>query len=156
MPPRTLMRALSLAILLPLLAACASTRSDQAALARTALVGLPKSDLLNCAGAPWRSYLDSGVEYLTYVSQSVDGTYGTSVGLGYGFGSGRTAYGLGFGLPLGTDVRSSYCEATFRIEEGRVSGVNYVGDSGYGGQYSECFSIVESCLLQVGLGRGGR
>ena len=52
MPPRTLMRTLSLAILLPLLAACASTRSDQAALARTALVGLPKSDLLSCAGAP--------------------------------------------------------------------------------------------------------
>ena len=153
MPPRPSMRILSLVILLPLLAACASTRSDQAALARTALVGLPKSNLLSCAGAPWRSYVDAGVEYMTYVSQSVDGAYGSSIGFGYGFGGGRTGYGLGFGLPLGTDVRSRYCEATFRIEQDRVTGVNYVSDSGYGEQYSECFTIVESCLLQVGLGR---
>ena len=130
------------------LGACANTRADNAVAAQSSLVGLSRSDLLTCAGAPTRVITDGTSEFLTYVSRSFDSRSRTSIGFGIGGGSHSLGYGVGFNAPLVTnDIDSRVCEATFRVENGRVTNINYVGTArSTSARLSECFSIVESCL----------
>ncbi|MCA8908906.1 MAG: hypothetical protein KDA49_05715 [Rhodospirillaceae bacterium] len=132
-----------------------TTLGDQATSAQTLMVGLPKSDLLACAGVPQRSMVSGGVEYLTYVSQTLEGSPG-SLGLGFGFGSwgSHVGTGLGFGYPLyGGYAESRTCEATFTIANDQVVGVSYVGDGAAQQNNRQCYFIVENCLERLGSNR---
>jgi hypothetical protein len=132
---------------LVLAAACGTSGVERAQLAQTALVGLPKSELLSCAGAPNRSRQDAGREYYTYESETIYGGYGPSFGL---FG-GTDGMGVGIGLPLGMGSSADFCEATFTIESDRVVRVDYNAVGGYGGpRVGECARIVEGCLAATG------
>ena len=150
-------------IVCPLLAVavltgCASSLGEQATQARTSLIGLSKPDLLSCAGVPQRSVVVNGTEYLTYVSQSLDTRPGTvGVGVGWGVHSRhRVGTGFGFGYPLVAGfAETRTCEATFTVDNGRVSGVNYVGDGAARQGNRQCYFIVESCLTRIGSNRDG-
>lgn len=141
-PPRTLV----LPGIVALLVACANPSADQARYAQTALLGMPEQTLLSCAGAPERSYAAGGREYLTYASRELVARPGFGVGLGFFGGSRHFGYGIGVPLASDYDVASNYCEATFTVEGGRVTQVNYVG-----GPYplGQCYYIVRNCLALV-------
>ena len=123
------------------LAACTSAASERALLARQELVGMPKAQLLSCAGVPDRSREDAGVEYFTYENEQVYG-YGGGPTVGVFGGSGH--FGTGVSVPLSTRLQSDYCEATFTLVDGRVAELVY--NSSRGGRFAECARIVETCL----------
>ena len=125
------------------LAACTSAASERALLARQELVGMPKAQLLSCAGVPDRSREDAGIEYFTYENEQVYGYGGSTVGV-FG-GSGH--FGTGVSVPLSTRLQSEYCEATFTLVNGRVAELVY--NSSRGGRFAECARIVETCLAQA-------
>lgn len=126
-----------------LLGACANAASERALLAQQALIGMPKAQLLSCAGVPDRSREEASGEYFTYENERIYGTTGTTVGV-FG-GSGHVGGGLS--VPLSTRLQSEYCEATFTLVGGRVVALVY--NSSRGGRYAECARIVESCLASV-------
>lgn len=143
-----------LAPVLAVLAACSTRSAEQAELAQTALIGLPKSTLLSCAGEPHRTRLDADGEYFTYQSERLigdsNGVFGgnTRAGVSGVFGSGSGAgVGVGIGVPLGGEIRSTYCEATFLIRDDIVRDVRYRATSGIGAErYRDCAIIVRPCL----------
>jgi len=135
------------------LTSCANQRAEDALYARQALVGLPRAELLACAGAPDASYAADGREFLTYESEAIVGYPSSHGSLGVsrgGWGSNRVGTGIGFGVPLygGTEVRRYACRATFVVEDGRVREVNYVDPQG-GGGLGQCGRIVEACLARA-------
>ena len=125
------------------LAGCASAESERAMLAREALIGMPKAQLLSCAGVPNRTRQDANVEFFTYENEPFDRFGGTTVGV-YG-GTGHA--GAGLNVPLTSRLQSDFCEATFTLVDGRVAQLVY--SSSRGGRFAECARIVESCLVQV-------
>jgi hypothetical protein len=150
---------IAVAAALLLLAACATAnRGEMALAARSALIGLPKTELLSCAGVPERSRTEGNVEYFTYGSGQLVEYPGTTVGLGFGtyYGTRHPYYGLGWGVPLATEVRSDYCETTFTIVDGVVTNVNYVSASGVGTRrFSQCYYTIQNCLRPVANGAPG-
>ena len=130
------------------LAACANPRAEEAANARTALVGLNREQVLACAGVPARTAVSGEREFFTYESQSVSG-YGPSTGFGLGiggWGGGRYGTGIGLGLPLGGgEVRRETCQATFVLERGVVRELNYADPQG-GSGLAQCQRIVGPCM----------
>lgn len=118
-------------------------RAQVAQQAQTALVGMPKSRLLSCAGVPARQAAADGREYYTYVHGSGYGYGGpsTSIGVGGGSSSG-VGVGLGLGFPLFGGGSSGYCEATFVLQNGVVQQVNYPA----GSYLPDCGSIVQNCM----------
>ena len=123
------------------LSACASAASERALLAREALIGMPKAQLLSCAGVPDRSRTEASAEYFTYENEQVYG-YGGGTTVGVFGGSGHV--GTGLSVPLSTRLQSEYCEATFTLIDGRVAQLVY--NSSRGGRYAECARIIEICL----------
>lgn len=129
-----------------LIAACTSADSERALRAQTALIGMPSAQLLSCAGVPDRSRRDGDTEFFTYENERFESTGGASVGV-FG-GSGHV--GGGVRLPLGAQVNSDYCEATFTLRNGVVTDLVYNTARGDGlRRYSVCGRIVESCLAAV-------
>lgn len=136
-------RAIGLALTIALtmtLGACASASSERALLAQQALVGMPKAQLLSCAGVPDRSRAEASAEYFTYENERIYGGSGATIGV-FG-GSGHV--GTGLSVPLATRLQSEYCEATFTLIDGRVAELVY--NSSRGGRYAECARIIETCL----------
>lgn len=125
------------------LAACSSASNERALQAQQALVGMPKAQLLSCAGVPDRSRVEASAEYFTYENERVYGGSGATVGV-FG-GSGHV--GTGLSVPLATQLQSEYCEATFTLVDGRVVELTY--NTSRGGRYAECASIVETCLVSA-------
>jgi hypothetical protein len=130
------------------LAACANPRAEEAANARSALVGTTREQVLACAGVPARSAVSGDREFFTYESQSISGS-GASSGLGLGlggWGGGRFGTGIGLGLPLGGgDLRRDTCQATFVLERGLVRELNYADPQG-GSSLAQCQRIVGPCM----------
>jgi len=127
-----------------MLAGCADgARTQVAQQAQTGLVGMPKGQLLSCAGVPARQAAAEGREYLTYVHGGGYGYGGpsTSIGIGGGSGSG-VGIGLGLGFPLFGGGSAGYCEATFVLQNGVVQQVNYPA----GANLPDCGSIVQNCM----------
>lgn len=132
------------------LVACAGQRTEVALQARDTLRGMPKAQLLSCAGVPVRVLEDQGAEYLTYVSGRTQGTGRSSlqprVGVGVGSWGGGVGYSLGLGLPAESyETRS--CEATFRIEDGTVTNVTYVTPDTGSNRHGACYPIIENCVV---------
>lgn len=127
------------------LSACASPASERALLAQQTLIGMPKSQLLSCAGVPDRSRREGTTEYFTYENERF---YDTGPTVGVFGGSGHV--GAGVDVPLATRIQSDYCEATFTLVDGRVARLVYNTSRGGGlSRYAECARIVESCLAAV-------
>lgn len=125
------------------LAGCANTRAEQALAAQTALVGMPETELLACAGVPERRAEAAPYQYLTYVSRQLYSRPGPVVG----FGGWDDHVGVDFAFPVVRDYAGVTCEATFTLRDGVVERVVYGGSAepGYS-QLSQCFNIVANCL----------
>ncbi|HEY0832613.1 MAG TPA: hypothetical protein VGE72_01785 [Azospirillum sp.] len=141
------MRRLGLTAVAAGITACANPAADQAIVAQTALVGMPKATLLSCAGVPERQASADGREFFTYhtgriVTFPATGSlYAGGLRSGWGYGG----WG-GWGWPAYTaDVRNYTCEATFTLRGGVVERVVYGGGSDLG----ECHAIVQNCLTQT-------
>ncbi|SMF31253.1 hypothetical protein SAMN02982917_1482 [Azospirillum oryzae] len=133
-----------------ILAGCATGPDPEIARrAQTAMVGMPKADLLACAGVPDRQATAAGREYYTYVARpAVAYSPGSSIGIGAGSfgGSGGVGLGLGFGVPVGGNT-STGCEATVVIgTRGTVEQVSYPA----GATLSACTPIVSNCMAPRG------
>ncbi len=139
---RGLFRAIGLAITMTL-CACSSASHERALAAQQALIGMPKAQLLSCAGVPDRSRDESLAEFFTYENERIYGGSGATVGV---FGSSGHV-GTGLSVPLATQLQSEYCEATFTLIDGRVAELVY--NTSRGGRYSECARIIETCLNSV-------
>jgi len=125
-----------------MLAGCAEgPRTEMAQQAQTGLVGMPKGQLLSCAGVPARQAAAEGREYFTYVHGSGYGG-GPTTSIGIGGGSGGVGLGLGLGFPLFGGGSGGYCEATFVLQNGVVQQVNYPA----GANLPDCGSIVQNCM----------
>lgn len=126
-----------------MLAGCAEgPKAQLAQRAQTTLVGMPKSQLLSCAGVPARQAAADAREYYTYVHGSGYGVGGPSTSIGIGGGSGGVGLGLGLGFPLFGGGSGGYCEATFVLQSGVVQQVNYPA----GSNLPDCGSIVQNCM----------
>ena len=141
-----------------LLAACTATeRAEEAELAQQALVGLPKSTLLTCAGTPDRTRGGGDFEVLTYESRRTGTPLDDNVQVFTNntrssvVSGGITGSRLTTGSPVRQEIQSDYCEASFTVVDGTVTDVTYRSPSGFriagfGTQYSGCADIVASCL----------
>ncbi|MEM7446199.1 MAG: hypothetical protein AAF414_22960 [Pseudomonadota bacterium] len=129
-----------------------STRGDQALAARSSLAGISEGELLACAGVPNRTRDSGGITFFTYENGSlVDSRPSSSGGLSVGVGSGvvtnNTRFGVGVGVPLGRELSSNYCEATFQLVGGIVRQLNYsTPTSGTASSYNSCYDIVSACI----------
>lgn len=133
------------------LGACADTAGQGAVEAKYAMVGMPKAELLACAGAPERQAAADGKEFLTYTAQRVD----SRGGLGYGVGGWNGGWGYGgyYGAPV-YDSYARSCIVTFTLTGGRVSQVTYGGDATGGVQQGLCWPVVGNCLAAAQRLRG--
>lgn len=120
------------------LGGCAAPGPDRAALARQALIGLPKDALLSCAGVPARSAVIDNRDWFTYHSESVR-TYPGMIygGLGY-FDRGPLDYDP-------PEISSVSCDATFTLRSGRVERLDFNSPQGTVAN-SQCGAIVANCL----------
>lgn len=129
------------------LAGCANPLADQALIAQSALIGMPKQTLLSCAGVPPLSTTADGFEYFTYDSNRLVSYPRPGFGYPWGY-PWRPWYGYpgwydwDYG---GVEVYQYSCEATFTLKNGMVQQVTYRG----GSSLSQCYTIVENCLAAV-------
>lgn len=123
---------------MPLVLACvalsgcaAAQRASIAREAQTELIGMPKRDLLMCAGAPERQTTVDDVEVWTYTG---------------GGDSRSVAVATSNHVAFGTTTRR-YCEASFVIQDDKVVKLTYKGRTGGRSTKGEqCAFIVENCL----------
>src|SRR5262245_18376443 len=114
------------------LGACASPTGARP---QTQLLGMPKKDLLSCAGTPHSQDRVQEWEYLTYIGGG-DGNGDTAAVPS----SPNTAMGASSG-------NQPYCEATFLLKDGVVQRVNYQRRTKAVATKGEpCAFIVENCI----------
>lgn len=122
-----------------LLASCADNkfhRAEVAKEAQTALVGMPRKELLACAGVPVRSAVDGTTEFMTYVGG------GDSTGAAVATTNGNVGVGV-------VSTKHRYCEVTFVLENGIVQKLNYAGRTGgYATEGEQCAYVVQGCMKQ--------
>lgn len=142
-PRRGLWGIAGVAVLLTVLAGCAAgPRTELAQRAQTSMVGMPKANLLACAGVPARQASAGGNEYYTYVAPpSYAGGPSTSVGIGGGSGGSGVGVGIGLGIPLFSGG-SDGCEATVMLTNDRVQRVTYPA----GASLPSCADLVQNCV----------
>lgn len=133
------------------LAACADTAGQGAIEAKHAVIGMPKAELLACAGAPERQAAADGKEFLTYTANRTE----TRGGPVFGVGGWNGGWGYGGYYPASAyDAYSRSCTATFVLVNGRVSQVTYGGDASAGVQPGLCWPVVGNCLAAAQRLRG--
>jgi hypothetical protein len=145
------------------LAGCAIQRAETASTARTAMVGMPKEDVLACMGSPNTSGAQGDTEVWGYNSgdgrvvtfnQSNAFTTGQSSTAGNAAFTGNAAYfgshtagsasTNAFGLGMS---RRFYCTVNVVFRGGRVSRVNYSGPTGpLLAQGEQCAYAVQNCV----------
>jgi hypothetical protein len=122
-----------------LLAAC-TTGAEVVRDARPVLIGMNSDDLQACAGIPNRTKrLNDRTELFSYEEKN------ENVG------------GMQVTLPLVGGFKlagsGSYCQAIFRIVDGRVAGLHFTGDNDdILGKEGVCAPIVRGCLRDPGPG----
>ncbi|QCG90365.1 hypothetical protein E6C72_19605 [Azospirillum sp. TSH100] len=132
------------------LGGCANPAADEALVAQTALVGMPKETLLSCAGVPERQASVDNRDFFTYRSSRIVSYPGPPPVGFYGGGWGRPYYGFGPGWPsYGYEVNSFDCEATFSLRNGVVERVVYGGATGGSAQLGQCYAIVQNCMALI-------
>lgn len=123
------------------LEACAARdRQRTAELAQTQMIGMSRADLLACAGRPASRASGDRIEYFVYVRREGgrDPLGSEPVGAAGGFSPAPSA---------STPLR---CEATVKLEEGRVASIVYRGQSGgvVINRQQVCGYIFERCVRQ--------
>jgi hypothetical protein len=121
------------------LGACANPQNEAALLAPQTLVGMPKGELLACAGVPQRTAAADGAEVLTYGREQViverDWDEDEFPWLG--------PRGPMLWRPeVSTWTRRYRCEATVTVRGGRVAELRYNADR----DASLCYEILGNCL----------
>ena len=112
-------------------AGCSVGRSNDAARARSELIGLSKPELLQCAGVPNRTMSDGNAFFMTY-DNSQTGQSGITMPI------------IGGGINL---VGDEYCRATFKLVDDRVASVSYAGNTGnILGSLAMCGFAVATCV----------
>jgi hypothetical protein len=121
-----------------LLASCGYKDTQDARHAQASMVGMTATDLKTCAGLPDRTErLAEGEELYTYSLKQPANSGGITTTLPI----------IGGGLTLGNS--GAYCNAIFRIRQGRVSDVRYSGDNDTpAGDNGVCGPIVRGCVRQ--------
>lgn len=113
------------------LAGCVNTsqqNADLASLARTALIGQQRSQILECAGKPEHAETKGDIETLRYSSSS-----------------GESTIMLGAGSTLISNVQHS-CTVTLLLRRGFVEDVQYAGRTGATlTPDEECAAVVRKC-----------
>lgn len=123
------------------LAACASPEAELAKQAPQTLAGMPKGELLACAGAPARSATaPDGTEYLTYgrTQTNIHRDYDPP-GIGFGLGGPTSIFGT-----TETWTTEYSCVATFALRQGRVVDLRYNENR----DIQLCYQTIGSCLRQ--------
>ncbi len=116
-----------------LLSGCSLADSRTAQYARTNFVGLSEVDLQSCLGAPDNHSSFGAVDVLTYKGTSTNNS-GVNITL--------PIIGGGFSVSGG-----GYCNATFKVVDGRVAAVRYNGETdATGAPDAYCAPIVRRCL----------
>lgn len=110
------------------LAGCAAQRAEVAQRARTELVGMPREELLRCAGKPASEEQTRSGEILIYAGSTPD-----------------------YSCPLkkwaGSEPPRRHCRARFTLERGRVAKVDYEDNSGKAiVTGDQCTFLVEHCV----------
>ncbi|QQP89439.1 hypothetical protein IGS68_26275 [Skermanella sp. TT6] len=128
-----------LALAAAVLGGCANPRTEAAARANTALVGMPKELLYSCAGVPDRTQQVGDSELLTFVRGM---TY-TQVETDY---DDVAIGGRRFIRPRTSVHRQNFmCEATFTVRDGIVERLDY----NQGRDLESCGTIVETCMAVI-------
>jgi hypothetical protein len=112
---------------------CAVQRSMDASKAQTKLIGMTKFEFLKCAGEPWQTRSFGSTESLLYINEEKI-KKGDSV-------PDKVLHAVT------TEIKGQYCEARITINDGRVSGIRYSGQTG--GTLTEgeaCAPIIQGCL----------
>ncbi|HYG88816.1 MAG TPA: hypothetical protein VD978_21420 [Azospirillum sp.] len=121
------------------LAACAGPQAEQAIRAQQTLVGMPKGDLLACAGVPQRSIVGpDGTEYLIYGREQIN------IHRDYdppGFGGPFSIFG-----EVDTWTTEYSCVATFALRQGRVAELRYNENR----DIQLCYQMIGNCLPPAG------
>ena len=128
-----------LALLLPLLlAGCGYSQSKMAHQAQYNMIGMTANDLEACAGPPDKTTrLNARTELLTYINKP-SATGGLTVQLPLSLG----------GVSLGGS--GTYCSASLRLVDGRVSELHYTGDDDMAvGTDGVCAALVRGCMRQT-------
>jgi hypothetical protein len=110
---------------------------ERAERAQTELVGLTRAQLIDCAGQPDRVVSGGSFEQLVYL-----------------YGEHRRMVGepdpqsTGIQTAPPTANSTPWCEATFFVENSRVTNVRYRGQTGgiFTGQHNVCGEIVYHCV----------
>lgn len=122
-----------------LLASCANPQGEMALQAPRALVGMPKGELLACAGVPERNAADGRTEYLSYTQHQ------TIIEREVDYERDRwTPRGLpSIRRPEVKIWRRDFaCEATFILRDGRVAELRY----NEGRDITLCHRIIANCM----------
>ena len=113
---------------------CAYENTVMAARAKKNLVGKSELELETCLGLPDKQ-----------------ATTGKTTLLSYNAPSART---VNLSIPIVNGIGVSiagYCRATFRLENGRVTGLTYTGDGDpFEGRNSACGALMRACLSRSG------
>ncbi len=116
-----------------LLTGCALADSRSAQYAKMNFVGMSEVDLQSCLGAPDNHSTFGAVDVLTYKGNSTS-SGGVNITL--------PIIGGGFSVSGG-----GYCNATFKVEHGRVTGLRYNGETdATAAPDAYCAPIVRRCL----------
>lgn len=124
------------------LAACASPEADLAKRAPQTLVGMPKGDLLACAGVPQRSAVaPDGTEYLSYGREQINIHRDYDPPGLLGGGGPFSIFG-----EVDTWTTEYSCEATFAVRQGRVAELRYNENR----DIQLCYQMIGNCLGPAG------
>ncbi|MBO6824875.1 MAG: hypothetical protein JJ879_01630 [Sneathiella sp.] len=141
---------LSLLPAILLLSACANTSLLEAERAKTDLIGMTKSELYMCAGAPDRETEDEkGGQYAAYDTERITHEPGPYPGPGFypSFGYGTRGHWFGgyYSYPV-TIPKKRQCTATFSFENSRITAVTYRTNDGSEVTSGQCYEIIKNCL----------
>ncbi len=134
-----------------LLTACAATSREESMRAKTDLLGMSKSDLMNCAGIPHRTgKSDTGKEYLAYSSEKTvqvpSNTYSPGFYPSFGYSGHRRHFHNSFLIYGRPAEETRACTATFGLEKGKVVSLTYTLNDSDSLGMKQCYQIVKNCL----------
>lgn len=127
---------LPLAVLLPVLAACASPLEEKAERARSAMIGMSGDQLMACAGQPTARNRENSADLWSYFRET---SRSATIQTDQGFSpAGRSEV-------VGDYFR--YCEATFILQNNRITALEFRGRTATGREVLEpCGAIIDRCL----------
>ena len=120
---RPILAVVAMASVTALIRGCGRAVYDISSIAedvQTQMRGLTKREVLECAGIPKRTMQSDGVEYLLYSYRWQGGDDG--------------------------DIKTRNCDVTITLSDGRVSKVDYRGNTGGTAKRWTCYYVIENCV----------